>query len=274
MAKDRGWMTLLGQIDPGPEEGRLVEELRQRHAGWQCTRVAPPAGYYESWREETELADRVIVNSEWTAAALRRQGVATEKIVRIPIPYEADDTSDPKSAPPGGFGPQRPLRVLFLGQVNLRKGICELLEAMDLLRGEAVELSIVGAPQVTVPPELRALPGLRWIGSVPRSETLSHFRHADVFILPTHSDGFGLTQLEALAHRVPVIVSENCARLVHDDVQGRVLPEVSPTAIADVLRSILANPDLLTRWSAACAVPEECRIESVTARMRGVLASL
>jgi glycosyltransferase involved in cell wall biosynthesis len=185
-----------------------------------------------------------------------------------------DLTSHPKSAPPGGFGPLRPLRVLFLGQVNLRKGICELLEAMQLLRGEAVELSIVGAPQVTVPPELRALPSLRWIGPVPRSETLRHFRHADVFILPTHSDGFGLTQLEALAHRVPVIVSENCARLVQDDVQGRVLSEVSPTAIAEVLRSILANPDLINRWSMACGVPEECRIESVTSQMRGVLDSL
>lgn len=274
MAKDRGWNTLLGQIDPGPEEGRLIEELRKRHVKWQCTRVPPPDEYYESWREEVALADRVIVNSEWSAAALRRQGVAAEKLVHIPIPYEPDMTSSLRSAPEGGFGPERPLRVLFLGQVNLRKGICELLEAMRLLHDKPVELTIVGAPQVILPPDLRALPSLRWIGPIPRGEIATHLRRADVFILPTHSDGFGLTQLEALGHRLPVIVSENCARLVQDDVQGRVLPEVSSTAIAAVLNSILADPDCLTRWSKECAVPKSCRIDSVATCLRGVLDSL
>jgi glycosyltransferase involved in cell wall biosynthesis len=100
------------------------------------------------------------------------------------------------------------------------------------------------------------------------------FREADLFILPTHSENFGIAVAEAMAHGLPVIVSEKCARLVQDDVQGRVLAEVSPTAIADALRSILANTDLITRWSAACEVPDECRIGSVTHQMRGVLESI
>jgi len=271
MAKDRGWKTVLGQIDPGPEEGRLAEELRNRHARWQCTRVAPPPGYYDGWREETELADRVIVNSEWTAAALRREGVDAAKLVQIGIPYEHDFPAKPKSVPADGFSAARPLRVLFLGQVNLRKGICELLEAMQALRNEPVELTVVGAPQVTVPAELHSLPGLRWIGPLPRGETSAHFRRADVFILPTHSDGFGLTQLEALAHGLPVIVSNNCARLIIDDVHGLVLPDVTATTIADALRTILANPESISRWSSACIIPQACRMDTVAKQLGRML---
>lgn len=273
-AKDHGWATLLGQIDPGPEEGQLVQALGERHFDWQCTREPPPPAYYPAWREETTLADRIIVNSEWSAAALRRTGVAPAKISVVPIPYDPTAWVPTEKEFPAVFSAQRPLRVLFLGQVNLRKGICELLEAMSLLRGEPVELTIVGETQVTVPPALLSLPSLRWMGPVPRGEASRYFHHADVFILPTHSDGFGLTQLEALAHRLPVIVSENCARLVQDDVQGRVLTGFSPAAIADVLRSILTHPEHLPRWSANCGVPDQCRMDSVADRLYKLVDSL
>src|ERR687891_559 len=64
-AKSRGWKTVLVQIDPGPEEERIVAEEVARVpllAGeWQ----AAPSDYWGSLRKECELADRIIVNSEW-----------------------------------------------------------------------------------------------------------------------------------------------------------------------------------------------------------------
>jgi len=273
-ARDQGWATLLGQIDPGPEEGRLVQELKTVHPDWQCTREQPPPGYYESWHKEATLADRIVVNSEWSAGALRRHGVDVTKIAVVPIPYDPPPNTPARNEYPAVFSAVRPLRLLFLGQVNLRKGICELIEAMGLLIGLPVELTIVGEPQVAVPPQLRALPSLRWTGPVPRGEASARFLDADVFILPTHSDGFGLTQLEALAHRLPVIVSQNCAHLVDDDVQGRVLPEVSAAAIANTLREILDNPPCLARWSANCQVPEQCQPQAVATQLRSLVEAL
>ena len=88
-AKAHGWKTLLVQIDPGPEEERIVAEEAARvpelAADWQA---APPE-YWAFWREECKLADRIVVNSEWSREGLVRGGVPAEKISIIPLAYEA-----------------------------------------------------------------------------------------------------------------------------------------------------------------------------------------
>ena len=88
-AKANGWKTLLVQIDPGPEEERIVAEEAARvpelAADWQA---APPE-YWDFWREECKLADRIVVNSEWSREGLVRGGVPAEKISVIPLAYEA-----------------------------------------------------------------------------------------------------------------------------------------------------------------------------------------
>ena len=53
------------------------------------------------------------------------------------------------------------------------------------------------------------------------------YKEADVFILPTLSDGFGLTQLEAQSWKLPVIASRHCGEVVRDGENGVVLEEVS-----------------------------------------------
>jgi hypothetical protein len=65
-AKSCGWKTVLVQIDPGPEEERIVAEEVARvpvlGGKWQPA----PVDYWKSWREECELADRIVINSEWS----------------------------------------------------------------------------------------------------------------------------------------------------------------------------------------------------------------
>jgi glycosyltransferase involved in cell wall biosynthesis len=80
---------------------------------------------------------------------------------------------------------------------------------------------------------------------VPGTDIAKWFAQADVLILPTHSDGFGLTQLEALGHHVPVIASTHCGRVVEDGVNGVILPEVSGQAIAGAIRRLLGQTALL-----------------------------
>ncbi len=163
-AKSHGWKTLLVQIDPGPEEERIVAEEAARvpelAADWH---PAPPE-YWAFWREECKLADRIVVNSEWSREGLIRGGVPAEKISIIPLAYETPEVSGQKSAAfaeapaarevrglrsyPARFTQERPLRVLFLGLINLRKGIARLLEAARMLRDEPVEFWMVGPVEI------------------------------------------------------------------------------------------------------------------------------
>ena len=138
---------------------------------------------------------------------------------------------------PAEFSHSRPLRVLFLGQINLRKGIGPLIDAIRLLVGEPVEFWFVGPVQIPVPPDLRDNPQVRWIGPVSRDDTARLYQDADVFLFPTFSDGFGLTQLEAQAWKLPIISTKFCGDVVEDDINGRILSEVTSGEIAANIRS-------------------------------------
>src|SRR5215216_1945594 len=174
-AKSRGWKTLLLQIDPGPEEERIVAEevsrVPQLAGEWQPA----PADYWSSWRQECELADRIIVNSEWSLKGLMRSGIPREKLTVIPLAYGASEFGDRKSevrqirSYPGCFTRDRPMRVLFLGQVNLRKGVARLLQAAQTLRDEPVEFWIVGPVQIANT-ETADNARVKWFGPVTRKE--------------------------------------------------------------------------------------------------------
>ena len=254
-ARERGWKTVLGQIDPGPAEERIVARLNERFVaernGWRPA----PVDYWETWRCECALADQIVVNSAWSRDALLSEGVPAEKIKVVPVAYETiDKESSFQRQYPTAFTSARPLRVLFLGQVNLRKGVGQLFDAIQLLSREDVEFWFVGPVQVSIPWRLKDHPRIKWLGAAPRSKVETYYKQADVFILPTLSDGFGLTQLEAQAWKLPVIASRHCGEVVRDGVNGVILEEVSGQAIAEVLHGFLRSPERLKAVSTRSGV--------------------
>lgn len=265
LARQRGWKTVLGQIDAGPSQEQLIRALSVSDgSGWA---PAPPR-YWQQWQRECDLADHIVVNSEWSREALVNEGIAPDKIKVIPLALEPA----PESAAfirhyPREFTSDRPLRVLFLGQVCLRKGVDALCQAIQLLHDEPIEFWFVGPIQVAIPNGLRSESRVQWVGSVPRSQTSDYYRKADVFIFPTLSDGFGLTQLEAQAWKLPVIASRFCGSVVEDGINGLVLPEVSSTAIANALTSVLRCPEKLQQMSDASHVSERFSLRSIGASL-------
>lgn len=267
-AKRRGWRTVLGQIDPGPEEERIVAAERERYRHLASSWQPAPTTYWESWREELELADCIIVNSEWSRQCLLKEHVPPQKIEVVPLVYgektedletedrrqESQGTEDgeqgagvrrQETGPPNGLilnplssipSPQSPnLRVLFLGQINLRKGVGRLLDAMRLLKGEPVELTLAGPVEID-PTAWADLPNVRWVGPVARSEVGRYYEEADLFILPTLSDGYAITQLEALSHGLPVMASKHCGAAVTHGENGWILDDLEPETIATAIR--------------------------------------
>lgn len=263
-AKTQGWQCVLGQIDPGPVEEEIVLQEQLKHPGYQPDWEPAPQTYWADWREECELADRIIVNSPWASTALQQVGIAAHKLRVIPLAYQPAAANQPFTRQyPKQFSSDRPLRVLFLGQIILRKGLVPLLEAARLLQDQPIEFWMVGAANVQLPEAVASqfperenakLKNIRWMGPVPRSDTASCYQQADVFLLPTLSDGFGLTQLEAQAWKLPVIASGHCGEVVKDQKNGSTLTRVSGEAIAEVLLSCLKEPQRLQQWSEQCSV--------------------
>ncbi len=248
MAKKLGCKTVLGQIDPGIEEERILIDLHKR-AGLRPFPAAP-AEYWDKWRRECDLADIVIVNSAWSHRYLVKVGIDQSKIRIVELAYER---LNPESNEPRQFAEEftrsRPLRILFLGQVNVRKGILELVEAIDLLQNEPVEWTIVGDGDLDELKLFRARPNVRRVNQVSRHEVERYYSQADVFILPTHSDGFAITLLEAASVGLPIISSRYCGQVVKHMENGLLLDSVSPEAICNAVRQLLADPSEVARMS-------------------------
>ncbi|PJF20834.1 MAG: hypothetical protein CUN56_14175, partial [Phototrophicales bacterium] len=228
-------------------------------------------GYWASWKKELELADAIVVNSEWSMRGLEAIGVNRSKISVIPLAF-CERRSRLCRAP--NRGKRRVLRVLFLGQVIARKGINELLEAALILerRGVRVEITVAGWGDQRLIERVEKCSLCRFIGSVGKADIDRVYSEHDVFILPTWSDGFAITQLEALAAGMPVVVSDRCARVVRDGENGVVLPEVSGMVIADTLERLESNRQIVWQMSqAAGRVDERFSLRSVGLSWVGVV---
>jgi glycosyltransferase involved in cell wall biosynthesis len=240
-AKARGWRTVLGQIDPGPMEEKIVSRLVAKHDpnGRNC--VEKPASYWSDWHAEIAVADMVVVNSDWSREALILEGVSPDKIVLVPLAYEGSRklTSNATCRREG------PLRALFLGQAILRKGIAELIEAAGQLTHGDVQIHVVGAASPSIAARMQNVSNLVWHGPQPHSKVEAFYRESDVFIFPTHSDGFGLTQLEAIANGLPIIASTHCGPVVRDGQNGILLEEVSASELASVLSCLARDRNYL-----------------------------
>jgi glycosyltransferase involved in cell wall biosynthesis len=253
-AKARGWQTVLGQIDGGLRDEELVANEHNRHKGLTSHWQRAPSEYWQSWKAECSLADTIIVNSDWAKGLLVDAGIDAAKLKTIPVAYQVGaEALKFERVYPTEFSGTRPLRVLFLGAFALRKGAVAVLEAMRLLEDKPVEFWIVGSVGVNIPPALRESPKVRWVGSVSRESTADYYRNADVFLFPTISDGFGMTQVEARGWKLPVIATPFCAQLIKHGTNGLIITEVNGESLNDAIRYLLNNPTYLNRLSEGSA---------------------
>jgi len=260
-----GVTSVVDQIDPGRVEEDLVIEERKRWPGWEPDSQPVPQAYWDRLQAEWHSATRVLVNSEWSRDALVRQGVPESKLIVVPLAYEA---SSPSERVPRARS-QR-LQVLWVGSVNLRKGIQYLIEAARQLHQNnvPVDLTVAGPVMISERAVKIAPPNVTFLGRVTRERTEELYRQADVFVLPTVSDGFAIVQLEAMAQGLPVITTPNCARVVENGRNGLLMPAGDGAALADALTRMSENRELVAEMG-LCAT-ETARGYSLDALARNL----
>jgi len=150
--------------------------------------------------------------------------------------------------PPVGKNYEQPT-VLFVGADFARKGGWELLQAWPQVRDRfpQAELHIVGPRELTIPPELGA--GVRHHGFVSKDDPrfFDLFAKASLFVMPSLYEPFGIAPLEAMAHAIPAVVTDDWAlgEMVTSGVTGEKVPAGDTRSLADTLLELLAAPDRL-----------------------------
>lgn len=149
---------------------------------------------------------------------------------------------------------------LFIGRIALEKGVRVLLHAFEKIREEGFDVALVmvgplndecgGEPSITAQ-DLRGRLGIHYVGFRERPEEFMAF--ADVLCLPSFREGFGTVIIEAAAMAVPSIGSRIVGLIdaIQDGETGLLVEPRSPAALYDVMRRLIAEPELGPRLGAA-----------------------
>ena len=187
--------------------------------------------------------------------ASRDYGMRFPEPRHFSIPYHCDLA--PFLARPRRVRSDGSVVFIFCGQMIARKGVDVLLTAFSSL-GENARLLLVGR-EAELPGLMAALPEkvrarIEYAGFQPPDALPGFFGRADVFVLPSRYDGWGVVVNQALGAGLPVLCSEAVGAghdLVRRDVNGATFPVGDAAALRTEMQRLLDAPGLIERWGAA-----------------------
>jgi len=216
--------------------------------------------------EETRIvseADRIVAaNVVERAELLRDYAAHPSRIATIPCGVDTDRfTPGERAQARQRLGlDDRPV-LLWVGRMAPIKGLDTLLDTVARLRegGQDMRLLVVGgdADEPTSGHEtslryriarLGLVDSVRFVGPQPQSVLPLYYAAADLTVLPSYYESFGMVALEAMACGSPVIASRvgGLITTIRDGVTGFLVPDGDVGALAERIESLVADPEL--RW--------------------------
>ncbi|MDY6854428.1 MAG: glycosyltransferase family 4 protein [Thermodesulfobacteriota bacterium] len=219
----------------------------------------PIARKLDQWVVRTffNKAGLVICNSEFSQSQVVSFGVDPVKTRVVFCGYEG--ANNPQYIH-RHTNPDNRHHLLFVGQCVVIKGLECLVSALSLLGKQDVVLDIVGNTEAEpeyfaklerLVAKLGMLDQVKFHGCIDHEVQLSYFyKQADIFILPSLSEGFGIVLLEAMSFGLPIIATRAGAipELVRDGENGLLVPSQNPQALADAIESLLQSPNLRAEY--------------------------
>ncbi|HET6522202.1 MAG TPA: glycosyltransferase family 4 protein [Geminicoccaceae bacterium] len=200
-------------------------------------------------REMLRAPARIVVTGPQTVRDLERLDVAPARVAVV------RPGTDPAPLARGSGGPAR--HMLCVASLTPRKGHPVLLEALAGLVDLDWRLTCVGSPDLH-PPTAAAIRAaieerglgerVALVGERPAAELAPFYDAADLFVLASHHEGYGMALGEALARGLPVVTTR--AGAIPDTVPataGLLVPPGDPAALAGALRRVLTDGGLRRR---------------------------
>jgi glycosyltransferase involved in cell wall biosynthesis len=206
---------------------------------------------------ELRRAAHVFTPSAYLGELAVSWGVAPERVSVLPNPAPRLAELAPRDLLRASFG-MNGMTLAFAGRLTAQKSLGLALAA--LAQVDAVELLIAGEGDEREPLQARAaelgLSGrVRFLGPVSRERVVELFRAADASILSSSWENFPHTVVEALAAGTPVIATATggVAEVVHDGVNGLLVPAGDADALGAAVRRFAADGEVRDRLRTAAA---------------------
>ncbi len=208
------------------------------------------------------IADKLIAATQAEYAQLHwLYGADMKKVVTIPPGVDLDRFSPiPQMAAKKKVGiSAQQKNILFAGRIEPLKGIETLLRAIALIQGlapeiiEDVSVTIIGGDPWGESPdeemarlqeirdELGVIDIVTFVAAKDQDELPEYYAAAEMVVMPSHYESFGMVALEAMAMGTPVVASEvgGLAFLIQDGINGFLVPSRDPEALAERIYTLL-----------------------------------
>lgn len=209
--------------------------------------------YAASFGEEAKKAHFHIAASTFSKQAVLYNGFTEDKIIFAPYGVNKKNFRPLKKDYSGT------LKVLFVGEINQRKGIYQILEAAKELSNYNIEFNLVGrggeyCHDLYVPYEKF----VNFRGDVSFEDLQLYYGTSHIFVFPSMGEGFGLVLPEALSAGLPIIASRNCAGpdLVKEGYNGFLIDAGDKEQLKEKIMWFYSNMDKLPQM-------QENAIESI-----------
>ena len=205
-------------------------------------------------RRMFERARAVIVLGERDRRTVEEViGIAAARVVTL-----ANAVPNP-GLPPDRALRREPVRILFLGHLDDRKGVPELLRALAMpeLLNRQWHIDLAGGGDVDQfrleAAQLGLSQRVAFHGWVTAAKVVSLCREADLFVLPSHAEGQAMSLLEAMAHGLAIVTTPVGAHLeaVTPGVEALLVPPGDVAALAHALTRLIDDQGLRLRLGAA-----------------------
>ena len=209
-------------------------------------------------RHLISAADYWLSSGEVTKKFFVHYGAKADKVFLYPFTSQKREDVErakqqickDKSALKNELNIQESRLVISVGQIIYRKGIDVLLRAAKSLPKDIAVYIIGGEPTqeyVELMHQLK-LKHVYFEGFKVKEELADYYRAADLFVMPTREDIWGLVINEAMSFGLPIVSTDRCVaamELVEDGKNGKIVPVEDPEALAEGIINVLNTEDVM-----------------------------
>lgn len=194
--------------------------LKEEYALLGVEGTLPAPEIVNKEKREYALADHIAIPSSFVRRTFLEKGIPEEKLIQVPYGVN-----------PNSFQPVTKdddiFRVVYAGQMALRKGVQYLLQAFAELELPDAELWLLGSMKPEMQPYFDKYEDcFQYFGHIPQPKLSEYYPQCSVFAIPSIEEGMAMVQAQAMACGLPLICTTNTGGedLIREGEEGFVIP--------------------------------------------------
>lgn len=233
-AKNLGAITIVQNASSHPRIQNIL--ISEEYAKYNLNLKPLKEKDIKLAEKELNDADYIIVPSDFAEESFLERGFAKEKIIKIPFGVDLEKFSDKKDKKDKKF------RAIFVGQVNLRKGIHYLLDAWSALNLKNAELLVIGRVMPDAEKLVKKYSNNKSIKFIGFTDLKKYYAMSDIFVFPSIEEGSALVNYEAMASGLPIITTYNSGSVARNGKDGFIIPIRDRESLKKKIKYFYKNP--------------------------------